>query len=59
MEHLDITIVLIFEGLFHRFEKAIELSAGDHIEFWNHLDSNMIDLNAVNKTGLKIINTSK
>lgn len=35
------------------------MSATDHIEFWSHLDSNMIDLNVINKLGLNIINRSK
>lgn len=56
---LDVTIVIIFEGLFNRLEKAIEQSASDHIEFWSHLDSNMIDLNVINKLGLNIINQTK
>ena len=56
---LDVTIVITFENLFARLEKQIEQSASDHIEFWSHLDSNMIDLNVINKLGLNIINQSK
>lgn len=56
---LDVTIVIIFENLYNKFEKAIEQSATDHIEFWSHLDSNMIDLNVINKLGLNIINRTK
>lgn len=37
----------------------IEQSATDHIEFWSHLDSNMIDLNVINKLGLNIITRTK
>jgi len=54
-----VTIVIIFEGLYARFEKAIQQSANDHIEFWVHLDSNLIDLNMINKLGITIINNSK
>jgi hypothetical protein len=56
---LDVTIVITFEGLFTKMEKSIEQSATDHIEFWSHLDSNMIDLNVINKLGLNIINQTK
>ncbi len=56
---LDVTIVITFENLFNRLEKSIEQSATDHIEFWSHLDSNMIDLNVINKLGLNIINSTK
>lgn len=55
---LDVTIVITFENLYNRFESTIEQSATDHIEFWSHLDSNMIDLNVINKLGLFIINRS-
>jgi len=55
---LDVTIVITFENLYNRFERTIEQSATDHIEFWSHLDSNMIDLNVINKLGLCIINRS-
>jgi archaellum component FlaD/FlaE len=51
--------VITFENLYQRFERTIELSATDHIEFWSHLDSNMIDLNIINKLGLTIINRTK
>ena len=53
------TIVITFENLFNVFEKVIEQSATDHIEFWSHLDSNMIDLNMINRLGLSIINRTK
>ena len=53
------TIVITFEALFDKLEKAVEQSATDHIEFWSHLDSNMIDLNVINKLGLNIINKTK
>jgi hypothetical protein len=56
---LDVTIVITFENLYAKFEKVIEQSATDHIEFWSHLDSNMIDLNVINKLGLNIINRTK
>ena len=56
---LDVTIVITFEGLYNRLEKQIEQSATDHIEFWSHLDSNMIDLNVINKLGLNIITQTK
>ena len=56
---LDVTIVITFENLFNKFERAIEQSATDHIEFWSHLDSNMIDLNVINKLGLNIINRTQ
>lgn len=53
------TIVITFENLYAKFEKCIEQSATDHIEFWSHLDSNMIDLNVINKLGINIINRTK
>ncbi len=56
---MDFSIVITFENLYTRFERTIEQAATDHIEFWSHLDSNMIDLNVINKLGLTIINRSK
>jgi hypothetical protein len=56
---LDVTIVITFESLFVRLQKAIEKSATEHIEFWSHLDSLMVDLNILHKLGLSIINHTK
>ena len=56
LNNLDATIVISFETLYNRLGKAIEQSATDHIEFWSHLDSNMVDLNVINKLGVNIIN---
>lgn len=56
---LDVTIVITFETLFNKFEKATAQSATDHIEFWSHLDSNSIDLNVIDKLGVKIIERCK
>ena len=58
-ENLDITIVIAFENLFNKLQKGIEKSASEHIEFWNHLDSLLPDLNIIHKLGLNIINYSK
>eukprot|EP01022_Parablepharisma_sp_SALTPOND_P016641 TRINITY_DN248_c0_g1_i1.p1 TRINITY_DN248_c0_g1~~TRINITY_DN248_c0_g1_i1.p1 ORF type:complete len:1944 (-),score=172.22 TRINITY_DN248_c0_g1_i1:9089-14920(-) len=55
----DVTIVIKFENLLLQFIKYIEQCAGDHIEFWSHLDSMLPDLNDVNKIGLRILETSK
>ena len=56
---LDVTIVITFEGLAAKLNKEIEKSANDHIEFWSHLDSQMVDLNVLHKLGLNIINNTK
>ena len=56
---LDVTIVITFESLFAKLNKEIEKSANDHIEFWSHLDSQMVDLNILHKMGLSIINNTK
>jgi len=56
---LDVTIVITFETLFNKFEKATSQSATDYIEFWSHLDSNSIDLNVIDKLGVKIIERCK
>jgi hypothetical protein len=56
---LDVTIVITFESLFAKLSKEIEKSANDHIEFWSHLDSQMVDLNVLHKLGLNIINNTK
>ncbi len=56
---LDVTIVITFESLYAKLQKEIEKSANDHIEFWSHLDSQMIDLNVLHKLGLNIINNTK
>ena len=56
---LDVTIVITFENLFAKLNKEIEKSANDHIEFWSHLDSQMVDLNVLHKLGLNIINNTK
>lgn len=53
------TIVITFENLFAKLNKEIEKSANDHIEFWSHLDSQMVDLNVLHKLGLNIINNTK
>ena len=52
-------VVITFDGLFIKINKEIEKSANDHIEFWSHLDSQMIDLNVLHKLGLNIINNTK
>jgi hypothetical protein len=54
-----VTIVITFESLFAKLSKEIEKSANDHIEFWSHLDSQMVDLNVLHKLGLNIINNTK
>lgn len=56
---LDVTIVITFESLYAKLNKEIEKSANDHIEFWSHLDSQMVDLNVLHKLGLNIINNTK
>ena len=56
---LDVMVVITFDGLFIKINKEIEKSANDHIEFWSHLDSQMIDLNVLHKLGLNIINNTK
>ena len=56
---LDVTIVITFESLFAKLNKEIEKSANDHIEFWSHLDSQMVDLNILHKLGLNIITNTK
>jgi F0F1-type ATP synthase gamma subunit len=56
---LDVTIVITFESLYGKLNKEIEKSANDHIEFWSHLDSQMVDLNVLHKLGLNIINNTK
>ncbi len=56
---LDVTIVITFEGLYAKLNKEIEKSANDHIEFWSHLDSQMVDLNVLHKLGLNIITNTK
>lgn len=53
------TIVITFESLFAKLNKEIEKSANDHIEFWSHLDSQMVDLNILHKLGLNIITNTK
>ena len=55
----DVTIVITFESLFAKLTKEIEKSANDHIEFWSHLDSQMVDLNILHKLGLNIITNNK
>ena len=59
MAELDVTIVITFESLFAKVNREIEKSANDHIEFWSHLDSQMVDLNVLHKLGLQIINNTK
>lgn len=56
---MDVTIVITFESLHAKLSKEIEKSANDHIEFWSHLDSQMVDLNVLHKLGLNIINNTK
>jgi hypothetical protein len=56
---LDVTIVITFESLYAKLNKEIEKSANDHIEFWSHLDSQMVDLNVLHKLGLNIITNTK
>jgi len=56
---LDVMVVITFDGLFLKMNKEIEKSANDHIEFWSHLESQMIDLNVLHKLGLNIINNTK
>ena len=56
---LDVSIVITFENLFQKLNKEIEKSANDHIEFWSHFDSMMMDLNVLHKLGLNIINSTK
>ena len=56
---LDVSIVIIFENLFEKLNKEIEKSASDHIEFWSHFESLMMDLNVLHKLGLNIINSTK
>jgi hypothetical protein len=51
--------VITFEGLYAKLNKEIEKSANDHIEFWSHLDSQMVDLNVLHKLGLNIITNTK
>ena len=51
--------MIIFENIFAKLNKEIEKSANDHIEFWSHLDSQMIDLNVLHKLGLNIISNTK
>ena len=45
--------------MFAKLNKEIEKSANDHIEFWSHLDSQMVDLNVLHKLGLNIITNTK
>ena len=56
---LDVTIVITFESLYGKLNKEIEKSANDHIEFWSHFESLMMDLNVLHKLGLNIINSTK
>lgn len=56
---LDVTIVITFEALYAKLNREIEKSANDHIEFWSHLDSQMVDLNVLHKLGLNIITNTK
>ena len=56
---MDVTIVITFESLHAKLSKELEKSANDHIEFWSHLDSQMVDLNVLHKLGLNIINNTK
>jgi len=58
-ESLDLTIVISFENLYTKLLKNIEKSATEHIEFWNHLDSLIPDLNTLNEIGLNIIDYNK
>ena len=52
---LDMSIVIKFEVLLSQLEKSIEKCARTHIEFWAHLEQNMVDLNLIHKLGLQII----
>ena len=56
---MDITVVIIFENLFMLLKKEIEHCATDHVEFWSHLDAQVVDMNELLKLGLSIINNSK
>ena len=58
-ENLDVTLVITFENLYGKLQKAIEKSASEHIEFWSHLDSLLPDMNTLHQVGLNIINYSK
>ncbi|MDR3549596.1 MAG: hypothetical protein P4M11_15230 [Candidatus Pacebacteria bacterium] len=58
-ENLDVTLVITFENLYGKLQKAIEKSASEHIEFWSHLDSLLPDMNTLHQIGLNIINYSK
>ncbi len=58
-ENLDVTLVITFENIYGKLQKAIEKSASEHIEFWSHLDSLLPDMNTLHQIGLNIINYSK
>jgi len=58
-ENLDVTLVITFENLYGKLQKAIEKSASEHIEFWSHLDSLLPDMNTLHQIGLNIINYSR
>ncbi len=57
-ERLDPSLVITFEKVLEKLQKAMETSANEHIEFWGHLDSIMPDLNSLQDIGLNIIQYS-
>lgn len=59
IRNLDVNLVIVFEGMLQEFQKAIEKSSNEHIEFWAHLDTLLPDLNHLHKLGLNIIQFSK
>ena len=53
-QSLDITVVILFENISAKLQKAIEKSANEHIEFWSQLDSLIPNLNILHDIGLNI-----
>jgi len=58
-EGLDVTIVIKFENWLFQLVKTVEKCAGEHIEFWGHLESLLPDLNELNRIGLAILQSTK
>lgn len=59
IESMDVTIVIKFENWLMHLVKVIEKCAGEHIEFWSHLESLLPDLNELNRIGLNILLSSR
>eukprot|EP01022_Parablepharisma_sp_SALTPOND_P016263 TRINITY_DN2359_c0_g1_i1.p1 TRINITY_DN2359_c0_g1~~TRINITY_DN2359_c0_g1_i1.p1 ORF type:complete len:1978 (-),score=184.73 TRINITY_DN2359_c0_g1_i1:941-6763(-) len=58
-ESLDVTIVIKFENWLFQLIRTVEKCAGEHIEFWGHLESLLPDLNELNRIGISILQSTK